>query len=149
MRVVPLLACLIALSIAPAAAARTCAVSIDSNDQMKFSQPQIKVAADCTEVSLTLRHTGKMAATTMGHNWVLTSTADYQPVAMAGIRASLADSYLPKNDARVLAATKIIGGGQSTTIRFSTAKLRKGGDYTFFCSFPGHFALMKGKFVFG
>ncbi|MCC7635665.1 azurin [Stenotrophomonas rhizophila] len=137
------------LALAPAAHARVCAVSIDSTDQMRFSQDQIKIAADCSQVRLTLRHTGKLAATAMGHNWVLTRTPDYQPVAMAGMRMTLADSYLPKADARVLAHTAVIGGGQSTSVTFSTARLAKGGDYTFFCSFPGHFAMMKGRFVFG
>ncbi|MEN5039927.1 azurin [Stenotrophomonas sp. TWI1149] len=137
------------LMLAPAAHARVCAIALDSTDQMSFSQKELKVAADCTQVKLTLRHTGKLAATAMGHNWVLTRTADYQPVAMAGMRATLADSYLPKGDARVLAHTAVIGGGQTTSVTFSTAKLTKGGDYTFFCSFPGHFAMMKGRFVFG
>ncbi|WMJ71420.1 azurin [Stenotrophomonas sp. 24(2023)] len=138
-----------AMMVAPSAMARVCAVSIDSNDQMQFSSRQIKVAADCSEVDLTLRHTGKLAVTAMGHNWVLTRTADYQPVALAGMRTSLADSYLPKGDARVLAHTKVIGGGETARVRFSTKGLQKGGDYTFFCSFPGHFAMMKGTFVFG
>lgn len=137
------------LVLAPSAHARVCAVALDSTDQMSFSQKEIKVAADCRQVKLTLRHTGKLAATTMGHNWVLTRSADYQPVAMAGMRMKLADSYLPKGDARVLAHTPVIGGGQSTSVTFSTARLTKGGDYTFFCSFPGHFAMMKGRFVFG
>lgn len=137
------------LTLAPAAQARVCAVSIDSTDRMSFSQKEIKVAADCSQVKLTLRHTGTLAATAMGHNWVLTRSADYQPVAMAGMRATLADSYLPKGDKRVLAHTSVIGGGQTTSVTFSTATLAKGGDYTFFCSFPGHFAMMKGKLVFG
>ena len=68
---------------------------------------------------------------------------------MAGMKAPIADSHLPKGDARVLAATKIIGGGQSTSVTFPTSKLTKGGDYSFFCSFPGHFGLMKGKLTFG
>ncbi len=136
------------LALAPAAQARVCAINLDSTDQMSFSSKEIKVAADCSQVKLTLRHTGRLAATAMGHNWVLTKTADYQPVAMAGMRMTLADSYLPKKDPRVLAHTAVIGGGQSTSVTFSTAALRKGGDYTFFCSFPGHFAMMKGKFIF-
>ncbi len=136
------------LALAPAAQARVCAINLDSTDQMSFSSREIKVAADCSQVKLTLRHTGRLAATAMGHNWVLTKTADYQPVAMAGMRMTLADSYLPKKDPRVLAHTAVIGGGQSTSVTFSTAALRKGGDYTFFCSFPGHFAIMKGKFIF-
>jgi azurin len=137
------------LMLAPAAHARVCAVSIDSTDQMSFSQKEIKVGADCSQVKLTLRHTGKLAATAMGHNWVLTRTPDYQPVAMAGMRTSLADSYLPKGDARVLAHTAVIGGGQTTSVTFSTAKLAKGGDYTFFCWFPGQFAIMMGGFLYG
>lgn len=142
-------ALLAGLALAPAAQARLCAISIDSTDTMSFSQKALKVAGDCTQVKLTLRHTGKLAATAMGHNWVLAKTADYQPVALAGMRMTLADSYLPKNDPRVLAHTAVIGGGQSTSVTFSTAALRKGGDYTFFCSFPGHFAMMKGKLAFG
>ena len=43
----------------------------------------------------------------------------------------------------------VIHGGESTTIKFSTSKLQKGGDYTFFCSVPGHWSLMKGKLAFG
>jgi azurin len=136
------------LALAPAAQARVCAINLDSTDQMSFSSREIKVAADCSQVKLTLRHTGRLAATAMGHNWVLTKTADYQPVAMAGMRMTLADSYLPRKDPRVLAHTAVIGGGQSTSVTFSTAALRKGGDYTFFCSFPGHFAMMKGKLIF-
>lgn len=142
-----LLALVVLLPAAPALA-RTCAVTIESNDRMQFSQPQIAVAADCTQVDLTLKHTGKMAANVMGHNWVLTRTADFQPVAMAGMRSNLADSYLPKGDARVIAFTPVIGGGQTTRVRFATSKLTRGGNYTFFCSFPGHWGVMKGKLVF-
>ena len=133
----------------PAAFAKTCAVAIEGNDQMKFNLPAIKLAADCTQVTVTLKHTGKMAANVMGHNWVLAKTADVQPLAMAGMKASVADSHLPKGDARVIAFTKIVGGGQSTSVTFPTSKLKKGGDYTFFCSFPGHFGIMKGKLTFG
>ena len=68
------LAALVVLS--PAAFAKTCAVAIEGNDQMKFNLPTIKLAADCTQVTVTLKHTGKMAANVMGHNWVLTKTAD-------------------------------------------------------------------------
>lgn len=135
--------------LAPTAWARTCAVTIVGNDQMKFDQGTIKLAADCTEVSLTLKHAGKLAAKVMGHNWVLTRTADFQAVANAGLRARIEDSYLPKDDPRVIAHTPVIGGGETTTITFPTRALEKGGAYTFFCSFPGHWAMMKGTLSFG
>ena len=129
--------------------AKTCNVSISGDDAMKFSTASIAIAADCTDVNLTLKHTGKLPVTAMGHNWVLTETAAFDAVAKAGMTAGAAAGYLPKNDARIIAHTKLIGGGETTTVSFPTAKLKKGGDYTFFCSFPGHWAQMKGKLTFG
>ncbi|WP_115513794.1 MULTISPECIES: azurin [Xanthomonas] len=137
------------IAMAPSAWARTCAVTITGNDQMKFDQSAITIAPDCTQVDVTLKHAGKMAATVMGHNWVLTKSADFQAVANDGMRSTIADNYLPKADARVIAHTKVVGGGESTMVSFATSKLTKGGAYTFFCSFPGHWAMMKGTLKFG
>lgn len=143
------LSILLCVLLAPQAFARTCKVEIASNDQMQFDRTEIRIAGDCSKVELTLRHTGGMPAEVMGHNWVLAKTSDYQQVAADGGRATAADSFLAKGDARVIAHTALIGGGGSDTITFATGKLEKGGDYTFFCSFPGHWAIMNGKFVFG
>ena len=129
--------------------AKTCALTISSNDQMQFDQPELKVAADCTSVELTLRHSGTLPAAAMGHNWVLTETAVMRSVAMAGMNAGAAGGYVKPGDDRVIAATPVIGGGGSTRISFPTARLTKGGDYSFFCSFPGHWSVMKGKLVYG
>jgi azurin len=131
------------------AQAKTCNLDLSSNDAMQFDKPELRVAADCTEVKLTLKHTGSMPADFMGHNWVLTKTADVEAVATAGGKLPASSDHVPKGDARVLAHTGVIGGGQSTSVSFSTKTLKKGGDYSFFCSFPGHWAMMKGKFVFG
>jgi azurin len=85
----------------------------------------------------------------MGHNWVLTKTADLEALAAAAGKLPSSSNHVPRGDARVLAASNVIGGGQTTTLTFTTAALRKGGDYTFFCSVPGHWTMMKGKLVFG
>jgi azurin len=132
-----------------ALAAKTCTLNVAANDAMQYDVKELKVAADCTEVEVVLKHTGKMDARTMGHNWVLTRTADFQGLTNAAVAAGFEAGYVPKNDKRVIAATPLIGGGQSTSVKFPTSKLTKGGDYTFFCSFPGHYALMKGKLIFG
>ncbi len=131
------------------AAAKTCELSIESTDQMKFTATELKVEADCTEVALTLHHSGKMAKNVMGHNWVLANTADLQAIATDGMKAGADASYLKADESRVYAHTKTIGGGESDTVTFSTAALKAGGDYSFFCTFPGHWAVMKGKFIFG
>jgi azurin len=143
------LAALALIAAAPFASAKTCSVAIEGNDQMQFNLKEIRVGADCTEVEVTLKHAGKFPAAAMGHNWVLVKTPDLQAVATDGSTAGLPNNYLPKADARVLASTRIVGGGESTSVKFSTAKLQKGGDYSFFCSFPGHWAIMHGKFIFG
>jgi azurin len=134
---------------AHAAAAKTCEVAIEGDDAMKFNKTEIAIAGDCTEVRLTLKHTGKLPVTAMGHNWVLTQTSDFQSVANDGAKAGPKADYLPSNDPRIIAHTKLIGGGESTSVTFPTSKLKQGGDYTFFCSFPGHWAQMKGKLKFG
>jgi azurin len=47
----------------------------------------------------------------------------------------------------VLASIPVIGGGQEASVKVDISKLQAGGDYTYFCSFPGHFVLMFGKFI--
>jgi azurin len=47
---------------------------------------------------------------------------------------------------RVLASTKLLGPGESHTVRFYAPT--KPGRYVFICSFPGHFQVgMKGELI--
>ncbi|WP_454827851.1 azurin [Pseudoxanthomonas wuyuanensis] len=147
-RLFPLLALLASLPLSASVLARNCAVAIEGNDRMEFNLRLIRVPADCAQLRVTLKHTGRIEAKVMGHNWVLAETRHHRDLGLAGGRMKLADGYLPHNDARVIAATPVIGGGQSAEVVLPTSRLRKGGDYTFFCSFPGHWNMMKGKLVF-
>ena len=126
------------------AAAKTCSVAIGSNDAMQFDKQEIRIAADCTQVKLTLRHTGALPTEVMGHNWVLTTTADMQAAATDGMSAGLDKDYVKAGDARIIAHSKIIGGGETTSVTFAVSKLAAGTAYTYFCSFPGHWGIMKG-----
>jgi azurin len=85
----------------------------------------------------------------MGHNWVLAKSSDVAALVNAGMSAGLTNNYQVANDPRIIASTPVVGGGESTTITFSAAKLQLGGNYSFFCTYPGHVAMMKGTFVFG
>lgn len=131
----------------PAATGKVCKLEISGSDAMQYDKKELAIAADCKVVQLTLKHSGKLPISAMGHNWVLTKTADVTPVNNAGLAAGLAKNHVPPGDKRVIAFTPVVGGGQSTTISFPTTGLVKGGDYTFFCSFPGHIGLMRGKFL--
>ena len=128
---------------------KVCKLEITGTDAMQYDKKELSVAADCTQVELTLHHSGKLPAQAMGHNWVLAKTSDLSGVAGDGMGAGLPNDYIKQGDARVLAHTKVVGGGQSATVKFSTSVLKKGEAYSFFCTFPGHSSMMKGAFKFG
>jgi azurin len=138
-----------ALSAPLYAHAEPCKLEISGNDQMQYDKHDLWVNGACTEVTLTLHHTGKLPKEAMGHNWVLVSGPDLSAVANAGMGAGLQNNYVAPGDKRVLANTKTIGGGETTSITFPTSILKKGGDYKYLCTFPGHNALMRGTFKFG
>ncbi|MEM6583544.1 MAG: azurin [Pseudomonadota bacterium] len=123
-----------------------CVFDVDVGDNLAYSVSEITVDKTCAEVTINLKHTGTLPATAMGHNWVLTNTADVAALGTAGMGAGPQNNYVPVDDSRVFANTKIIGGGESTSVTFSIADLDPAGDYTYFCSFPGHWAAMKGTF---
>lgn len=129
----------------PVLAAGPCEAEIDSTDAMQFTKATLAVPASCKQFKLTLKHVGKLPKAAMGHNWVLAKTADMAGVASDGIAAGLPNDYLKPGDARVIAATKVIGGGESASVSFDVAKLKAGEAYSYFCSFPGHSAIMKGQ----
>jgi azurin len=129
---------------ATAVYAEDCAVTIDSTDTMKFDTDVIVVKKDCKNFTVNLTHSGKLAKNVMGHNWVLTASDDVLPVAREGMSAGLDNSYLKPGDERVIAFSDIIGGGEKTSVTFAVDKLDPAQVYTFFCSFPGHYSVMRG-----
>jgi azurin len=146
----PRLVLTLMLSCATASAyADDCTLSVEANDLMQFNVKTLQVPSTCQQVEVKLKHVGKQDAHVLGHDWVLARTADITALTNAGLAAGFDRGYLPPGDPRILASTGIVGGGQETTIKFSMEKLAPGGDYTFFCSFPGHAALMRGRFVVG
>ena len=70
-----------------------------------------------------------------------------QSIITDGNAAGPSNHYIKPNDSRVIGVTDIIGGGKTTEVTFKTSGLTAGTDYTFFCSFPGHYAMMKGTFT--
>ena len=129
-----------------AAWGQECSQTIEGNDLIQYNLAEIRVSADCGEFIVNLRHVGQLPANVMGHNWVLTRTEDYMAVAAAA-QAVGPPQYLPNGDPRIIGATSMIGGGDEVTVTFDTSELEAGGDYTYFCSFPGHYVLMNGKFI--
>lgn len=149
MKTIPTLALgLVLLGVAAhASAAPNCTIKLQGNDAMQFDLKTATVSASCATINIELAHTGKLPVVAMGHNVVVSATADVSAISTAAMKAGAAAGYVPKGDARVIAATPMIGGGAKTTAKFAGSKLKAGGDYSFFCSFPGHSGIMKGKLV--
>jgi len=126
-----------------------CKLTLQSNDQMQFNVRELVVPTECNEVEVTLTHSGKLPARSMGHDWVLAKDSDMSAIVNAGLAAGPARGYLPEHDARIIAATPIVGGGESATVKFATSLLQPGTRYAFFCTSPGHSTVMRGTFKFG
>ncbi len=118
-------------------------IVITGNDLMQFNLKEIKVKAG-QKVKLTLRHIGTLDKNVMGHNVVIlkpgVDIAEFASLAST----EKANDYIPAGTEDVIVHTKIIGGGETTSIEFDAPAA---GTYDFICSFPAHFAMMQGKFI--
>lgn len=131
-----------ALSVGAASAqAAPRVVEITANDQMKYSLATIEAKAG-EEIKVVLTNAGTLPKEAMGHNWVLLKAGvDVTAFATAAMTAKDTD-YIPaakKGD--VLASIPVLGPKKTADVTF---KVPAAGEYTFLCSFPGHYMLMKG-----
>ncbi|MBC2688353.1 MULTISPECIES: azurin [Pseudomonas] len=124
--------------------AAECKVTVDSTDQMSFNTKAIEIDKSCKTFTVELTHSGSLPKNVMGHNLVISTEADMQPIATDGLAAGIDKNYLKDGDTRVIAHTKIIGAGEKDAVTFDVSKLKADEKYGFFCSFPGHISMMKG-----
>lgn len=124
-----------------------CTLTILAGDSLAYSTNELSVPSSCAEVTVTLTHSGQLPAAAMGHNWVLLPEDAVASVATAGMNAGLDANYLPAGDDRIVAATRIVGGGESDSVTFSLGALEAGIEYVYVCTFPGHWSVMRGAFT--
>ncbi len=118
-------------------------IVIEGNDQMRYNLDRIDVKEGQT-VRLTLKHVGELPKSAMGHNWVLVKPGTDKEAFVAAAMEAKDNDYIPEGfDDFIIAHTSMVGGGEETTIEFAAPPK---GFYSFFCSFPGHYAMMKGTF---
>lgn len=142
------------------ASAAECAITVEGTDQMQYQQAgkkleSITVPTNCPQhmFTVTLKHVGKLPKQVMGHNFVLTATSDAKAVNDEAVKLGPSKDYLvdmkvePFKSKVLASATKLLAGGESEDIKIDTSHLKKGADYTFFCTFPGHFTMMQGKLI--
>lgn len=127
-----------------AAKSNVVVVEVTGNDLMQFNVKTIEVLAG-SKVKVNFSHIGKMESTVMGHNFIILKPGvDIVQFATAAMTAKDTD-YIPADkEGDIIAHTKLLGGGQSTSIEFDAPAV---GTYKFLCSFPGHYAMMQGDFI--
>ena len=118
-------------------------ITISGNDTMQFDLKSFEVKAG-QKVELTFKNIGKIPKIAMGHNLVvlkkgISAVAFGQKAMGAGANATNALPESVKGD--TIASTKLLGPDENETITFTAPET---GDYEYVCTFPGHFALMRG-----
>ena len=122
-------------------------VSISGNDLMQFSLKEFEVKAG-EEVEIEFKNAGSLPKIAMGHNLVIlkegvSAIAFGGKALQAGANATNALPDSVKTD--VLAYTKLLGPGEVEIIKFKAPN--KAGVHQFVCTFPGHYAMMRGVMV--
>ncbi|MEI6466739.1 MAG: plastocyanin/azurin family copper-binding protein [Verrucomicrobiota bacterium] len=116
-------------------------IEITANDQMKFSVATIEATAG-EEIKVVLKNDGTLPKEAMGHNFVLLKAGvDMTAFATAAMTAKDTDYVPAAKKGDVLASIPVLGPKKSGEVTF---KAPAAGDYSFLCSFPGHYMLMKG-----
>ena len=123
-----------------------CSTDLSGNDAMQFSTKEIAIPATCQQFTIRFKHAGSMPKASMGHNVVVAKTSDLNGVIKDGMKAGPAADYVKAGDERVLAKTKLLGGGESDSLTLDVAAI-KAAPYSFVCTFPGHTGSMRGTIV--
>ncbi len=127
---------------AEAEAAPAKEIVITGNDTMQFDQAALELTAG-EATKITFKNVGNLPKAAMGHNFVILKPgSDILKFGMAAASAA-ATEYIPQDEAGTAmleAHTKLLGPGEEDSIVVTL----EAGEYPFLCSFPGHYAMMKG-----
>lgn len=111
--------------------------TIKGTDNMKFDVTLIEASPGET-IRITLETKSNMPPQAMAHNIALLDQGvDVEKFVMASISAKDNEYIAPDYEDQVLAHTKMIGGGETSTIEFTVPDAP--GDYEYVCTFPGHY----------
>ena len=119
-----------------------CTATIHANDRIHWDVPEIKVDPACQIFTITLIHDGHLDKSVMGHSFVLAKASDKDELVKELIFKK-EDDYL-SDDPRIIAHTKMIGGGQKASVELDVSHLQASEEYDYFCSYPEHAGLMLG-----
>ena len=125
--------------------AEDCKIVISGSDMMKFDTNEINIDKKCKKFVISLKHSGNLPVNAMGHNIVFLEADNLQKVvSKVNMAHGIQNGFMPEME-EVLFKSEMIWGGQETTLELDRKVFNSEKEYVFICTFPGHFALMKGK----
>ena len=81
----------------------------------------------------------------MGHNIVIVEESNFNKITqLINFSHGLDKGYLPDSK-DIIYISEMVGGGEKTFLDMDMNKFNNNKKYVFFCSFPGHWALMRGS----
>ena len=118
-------------------------IEMEGLNTLKFSKTEI-TAKPGQKITVKLTTVSKLPAQAMAHNFVLLKqSADATAVAQASAKYADNEYISPEMKDQIIAYTDMAGGGETVEVTFTAPE--KPGEYTYVCTFPGHFlAGMKG-----
>lgn len=110
-------------------------------NEMKFAETEFTVQPGQT-VTVVFENTATSPA--MQHNVVLLNTPDEEVITRVGQAAVSAPNYVP-DDPAVIAATDVAKPGETTEVTFTAPE--SPGEYSYVCTYPGHYVSMRGTMI--
>ena len=125
--------------------ANDCEIKISGSDMMKYDITEITLNSSCERTKISLTHAGKLPINVMGHNIVIVEESNFNKITqLINFSLGLDKGYLPDSK-DIIYISEMVGGGEKTVLDMDMSKFSNGKKYVFFCSFPGHWALMRGS----
>ena len=124
--------------------ADNCSLDIEANGMMQFSTDSIVIDSSCSSYDINLKNTGTLDVALAGHNIVISKKNDFEYLtSIVNPSNGIDEGYLPK-DGKVIYKTKFLGPNETITLNIDPNKFSSNEEYTFWCSFLGHWGVMKG-----
>jgi len=140
---------------------KECTFEVLGTDKMKFAMnekgkvveiAEIKVPEKCRNKSIgfTLKNVSTLPKEAkMFHNFVVGEATKLATIAMEGIKAGESAGFVPATADGMLGHTKTLQGGETSDLLvLPKGSFKDGVNYGFVCTYPGHSAIMNGKFTF-
>lgn len=120
-------------------------IHLTGDDTMHYNITTIE-ATPGESLRVELENIGHMPKQSMSHNFTLVQPMNDADLTAFGMAASMAaPTYLPKDMSKVIVHSKLAGSGETVSVDFKAPT--EPGEYPYICTFPGHFATMRGKLI--